>query len=165
MLRSWWKISLALIALYIGGCAAFRALASDETRIRWVIEDMLEGFNEARLRPLMDGLSPQFVDRVSGARRADVRDALIHSFFQDVDPSTKQYLYRAALDEDSLAIEVDPEGETAAVGLSARFVELRGTEELPFWDARIEGRVQLFDGAWVWIETTAINHSDRRRMR
>ena len=154
----------AAIAL-VGGCVAFRALASDETQIRWMIEDIVEGFNSAELRPVMHGLSPEFIDCTTGVRRADLREALIYTFFQDVDPSTKEFLYRAELDTDALAIELREDQVSADVDAHVTFfVKRLGREEL-FWDARIQGEVREFDGAWEWTATTNVNHSERRRVR
>ena len=42
----------------LGGRALVRALASPQTRIRWRLEEMVEGFNAMRARPVLDGIGP-----------------------------------------------------------------------------------------------------------
>src|SRR3984885_8456734 len=77
------KIAIALIAVAIawfGGRALVHALASDETKIRWKLEDACEGFSNARMSPILDFLAHEFVDETSGYHRDDVRAAVAGAF-------------------------------------------------------------------------------------
>lgn len=147
----------------IAGWWLRRALASDETRIRWVVEEMLAGFNAAQLRPIMAGLAPDFVDVTSGVRRAELREVLIASFFQDVDPQTRAFAYQAELADGGLELELSEDGEGAQAQLHVLFSVRRGAQLQPFWDARITGELRELDDGWQWVRTSAVNHSDRRR--
>lgn len=157
-------VILALPFLWIAGTWLAGALAPEEARIRGVLEAMFDGFNDTDLGPVMDGFAPDYVDSGSGLDRRDVRDVLIASFFQDLDPRTHEYLFRAELVPDELRIELAGDG-TAEVALAVRFyTRARGEEEL-FWDARIEGRMADGDDGWQWSRTTRINHESRKRPR
>ena len=155
---------VALPFVVLGVNVLRRVLASDQTHVRWVIEDMLEGFNRAEMGPILRGIAPDFIDGATGVRREDLRGALIQSFFEDLDPSSREYLYRAELFPEELVIEIEGDGR-AAVALHVRFLDRRRGEEREFWDARIAGRMQRGDDGWQWVRTDDVNHADRRRMR
>ena len=157
-------VIIALPFLWLAGTWLAGALASDEARIRGVIDSMFDGFNETELGAVMDGFAPDYADSASGLDRRDVRDVLIASFFQDVDSRTHEYLFRAELVHEEIRIELAGDG-AADVVLAARFyTRARGEEEL-FWDARIEGRMVDGDDGWQWSRTTRINHQSRKRPR
>ena len=51
------------LLLFIGGRALVRALASDETHIRWLVEDMAEGFDHTRTGAILGGLERDELSR------------------------------------------------------------------------------------------------------
>jgi hypothetical protein len=157
-------VALALAIVFVFGRWVLRALASDETHVRWVVEEMIEGFNQAELRPVMAGLAPDYVDTSSGLHRNELREALIYSFFQDVDPRTHDYQFRAEMPPDGLVIEIGEPGHARVVAQIAFYTRVRPTEEL-FWDARVEGEMEERDEGWQWVRTTSVNHSQRRLPR
>lgn len=168
-MKRWRKIALALFALellFLVGRWAYRALASDETKIRWRIEEMVDGFNDCKTGRVLDGLAPDFRDRASGATRQDVHAALVQVFFEQTDSRTHEFTLRAELVADDLAIAVErtdpPRAEVAAHVL---FHERTPNGEQLVWDARVLGQWEQGEDGWQWTATTDVNHRDRRRWR
>lgn len=158
-------VGLALLA--IGGRWACYALASDETRIRWRIEDMVDGFNDCKNGRVCDGLASEFRDRTSGATRETVHAALVQLFFERVDSRTHEFQLSAELVEDELEIQVE-EGEPKRATVKAHVsIDERASDGVRrlYWDARVTGRLEERDDGWQWIETTEVNHRDRRSAR
>jgi hypothetical protein len=148
------RILLVLVgaaALIFGGRALYRALASDETRIGWVIDDMVEGFNDTRMKPILAGLDKSFLDDTYGADRELVRAAAAHLFFQALDPETKRFLYRAECTVEAIVV-ADGASEATAT-FEARFFERRGEDEELAWRARVEGELLEFEGDWRFVRS------------
>ena len=156
-------LALVLVALaWLGGRAIYRALASPATKIRWRLEEMVEGFDASRAQPVLDGLEKGFVDRVAGVTREDVHATLAWMYLNEVDERGR-FLWDAELAEDELAIVVAPDERTAAVQCRVRFFRRRGEEPELEWDARVAGTVALGEDGWKWTEVTTANHEERSR--
>jgi hypothetical protein len=121
------------IGLFLAGRALVLGLASDETKIRRVVAHMADGFDRSQMTPILDGLTLDYEDETSGARRPDLREAVAYLFFEAVDESTKRFAYRVEVDVRRVAVD----RETAECDLDARFLELRGGTESPAWDIAV----------------------------
>jgi hypothetical protein len=155
---------LVLGALALAIRSLVHALASDETKIRWRLEEMVTGFNERHLAPIMEGFAPEFRDAGTGATRDQLKEILIYLFFQHFDAKTGRFLLRAELVPEDLSVTVqDGSPRAASLALHARFLELHNDGEELFWDAHIEGTLEKKDDGWQWVRTTRVNHGDRRR--
>jgi hypothetical protein len=140
------------------------ALASDETKIRWRLEEMVTGFNERHLAPIMEGFAPEFRDAGTNASRDEVREILVSLFFQQLEAKTGRFLLRAELVPEDLSVTVgEGSPRTASLAMHARFFELRDGGEQLLWDAHIEGTLAKKEDGWQWVRTTRVNHGDRRR--
>ncbi len=129
-------IGIALLLLAILKLRVW--LAAPETRIRWRIEEMVEGFNEARVSPCMKGVAEEWRDGGGRIDRSRLADGLRYTFFQEKDRKTKAFRFRVELEEE-LVIALDPENEEAAtVELLARFDCLRLEEWTATWRVSIE---------------------------
>lgn len=164
------RIAFLLIGvalLWLGGRALWLALRSDEDEIRTRLEAACEGFGEARMNPILEFLSPAFVDETSGFHRDDVRAAIAGAFFQEKDPVTKGFPYRAAVVPDSLAIDVAarPEGGTAEVRFSVRITDTRGGEERTAWEFALKGSLQDGDDGWQLVRATHDTSSGNWKLR
>lgn len=134
---------------FILGRALVNALASEETHVRWLLEDMIAGFNATRLDPCMRPLAREFVDEPSGADRELVKQALIHLFFTEKDPATKQFPYVAELPENELRIDVrDASPKTATLDCAVQFRRRRGDALEPAWSIRVHGELEKSDDGW-----------------
>jgi len=59
------------LALFLLGRAIVHSVVSDETKIRWLIEDMEEGFDATRTDPVLRGLASDFHDDVLAGHRTE----------------------------------------------------------------------------------------------
>lgn len=132
------KPLLVLVALLVATVALRNLFASEETRIRWRIESMMEGFNDTRLAPAMQGIGADWRDRTRRVDRTLLADGLRYLFFNEKDPQTKRFPYRVELDRETLAIEFAPDDRTRAeVTFEARFEALADGEWTPTWRLRV----------------------------
>jgi hypothetical protein len=146
-------LGLGLALVVLGGRRVLRALASDETKIRWLVEDMVDGFNDERTARAVRGLAPGFRDETSGADRDLVRQGVIRMLFQEHDPRTKRFLLRLEVPEEALAVEVAPGGDTAAARGELRLYERRGAAETLLWGASFEGDLARTDDGWRFLRS------------
>ncbi|MBM3988359.1 MAG: hypothetical protein FJ294_10455 [Planctomycetes bacterium] len=157
-----WFVALLALAAVALLWRLVASRATPEERIRAVIEAQLNGLHRGQARPILDGLSDDFVDRTSRATRDDVRRALFLLFEEGCDPETGEFEHMGRLDpEDGLEIEVAEDGESARVRLHILFHRRDRGALLVTWDALIEGELRERDG-WQWTSTSAVNHSQRR---
>jgi hypothetical protein len=149
---------LAAIGLALAVRAIVLGLASDETKIRRVVEHMAEGFDRTRMTPVLDGLSLDFEDETSGATRSDLREALAYLFFQAVDERTKRFVYRVELELGRPKVD----GDAAECEIDARFLELRGGAESLAWDVAITATLARGTDGWRIRRTKYATRSGRR---
>lgn len=140
---------VAALAAFLVGRAIVHSLASDETRIRWVIEDMAEGFDGTRMDPILRGLARDYLDESSGADRDTLRQALAYLFFTAKEETTKRFPYRVEVTISRIATTEEPDGKkTASCEMTARFLERAGEEEELAWE--VEGTAQLKEEEGDW---------------
>ena len=142
--------AIAAVIAFVAVRWIVHALASDETRIRWTLESMADGFNDTRTNKCLAGLAPDFRDETYGADRQDVQRGLARLFFEKKDPKTRGFLYRVELPRDAMEIEVDAnEARTARATVLARFLEKQGDAESVAWETRIAAELVKRDGDWL----------------
>lgn len=147
----------ALAALYLGGRWLWRALASDETKIRWIVERMEAGYDRGKPGACIGPLAKDWRHQGYELDRELLRGALIQATLQDRDPQTKQLLTRVDVDPATLAIEVD--GDRARLSCLATFHRLRrGTWE-ETWRMRAEAELQDGEDGWEIVRSA---HQDLR---
>ena len=158
-------VLLGLVALFFGVRAIVHALASDETKIRWLLEDMTEGFNDTRMNPILSGLAQEFVDESSGADKELVRAGLAQLFLQSKDPKTKKFPYIVRVLENETKIDVT-QGEPATARLECvvEFVTPHGPGEFELiWKVRIDGELARKD-SWKF-QRTRVHTLEGQRLR
>jgi hypothetical protein len=150
MLRRFLMSAIAVVAVFFGGRAIVRALASPEKKIRWQLDSMAEGFNRTRNGAVLAGLAPDFLDETYGADRALVQAGLARIFFESKDPVTKAFPYRVELPREQCTITVaTPDKKSAQVELLARFFEKHAGSEAVRWEVQITAELVLRDGDWL----------------
>ena len=137
-------LALAAVVLLLVGKMVVRALADDETKVRWIVEEMRDGYNEGDVGDVVGPLHREWSHRGSGVDRDLVRGGLVREFFQERDPKTKQLTRRVDVDLD--ALEIDVAGDEAALGLEATFSRRRAEAWEPVWRARIDAELVRVDG-------------------
>jgi hypothetical protein len=160
--RGFLALVLLLVLLSLGRSIR-RSLASAQTRITWNIEEMIEGFSDGRVRPVLRHVSPEFRDESSGADREDLHRALLHLFLTEKDPETKAFRLRAELLAEDLEIVPDPvDPERARVRLHVRILDPLEGAPTVYWDAKASCDWALEDGRWKLTRSAGVNHRDRR---
>jgi len=160
------KVGLLLIGvsvLLLGGRALLRALASDESKIRMRLEEACEGFGDARMNPILEFLARDFVDETSGFHRDDVRGAVAAAFFQEKDPQTKKFPYRAEVVPETLTVAV--EAESARVAFVIRIVNTAGDARRTAWEFAVDGTMRDGDDGWQLARCTHDTRSGSSRLR
>lgn len=139
-----------LVVLWFAGRALVRFFASDETKIRWTVDAMVEGFNDTRMNPILEGLDRAFLDETFGADRDMVRSACAYLFFQAKDDATKKFLYRAEWAPGAITV-VEGSGDApsrAEADLDVRFFQRKGAGEELVWRALVRAQFEERDGEW-----------------
>jgi hypothetical protein len=154
-------VLLGLVALFFGVRAIVHALASDETKIRWLLEDMTDGFNETRMNPILSGLAQEFVDDGSGARKDDVRAALAQLFLQRKDPQTKKFPFRARIEVEAVRVQGTKSAESDFV---LDVEESRGELWRAAWKARVHADLVQDSGDW-FVQRTRVDTLEGQRLR
>jgi len=160
-------IALALLlGLWFGGRAIWRASVSDETRIRWVVDEMVEGFNETIMNPILAGLAKDYRDETYNTSRDDLRAAAASVFFTAKDPETRAFPYRITWQAERIDVVAaagdQPARANATLELTFHLKE-RGVESV-VWRVRAPAVFEEREGEWVIVRTTA-ETIDGRRIR
>lgn len=159
-------VLLALVALFFVVRAVVHALASDDTQIRWLVEDMSEGFSDTRMNPILSGLALEFTDEGTGARKDDVRAGLAQLFLQRKDPKTKRFPYRARIEREGFTVSVQ-RGETnsAAADFTLVCEESDGEDAWrSAWKAQVHAELEDGPGGWK-IRRTRVDTLEGKRLR
>lgn len=131
-----------LVLLALAGRALVRALASDETRIRWLVGDAVHAFNETHTKGCLAPLADEWRHQPYGVDRELLKAALVRVFFQAVDPETKAFLFEAEVDTDAMTVQVAEDGRTATIAGEALFSARRGDALDPTWRVRFSGELE-----------------------
>lgn len=91
--------------------------ASDETRIRLLLADACDAYDEASARGVVEVVAPHWRDRTTGAGRDELRDMLLVRFLTERDPLTRAWMERVEIDPRSLVLRVDGDAGTAQAEL------------------------------------------------
>ena len=152
----------ATLGLFLVGRAIVRALASDETKIRGLVQDMVDGFNRTRMDPILVAFAEGFHDETSGADRPSVREALGYLFLTAKDPETKGFPYRVEVEIEKLAVDRSaPDSKAADCDLRARFFDVRGHESTLAWEIAIASHWTHGEYGWRIASTRYDTKSGR----
>jgi len=145
-------VLLAAVIVVFGARAIVRALASDETKIRWRIESMAEGYNSGDVGDAIGPLAKDWKHEGFPYGREDVRGELVREFFQERDKKTGKPTHKVELDEDTL--QVDVQGDAATLQVEASFQEKDGEAWVERWRARIHGDLAKGENGWFFHHTS-----------
>jgi hypothetical protein len=148
-------LALATVIVVLGVRALVRSLASDETKIRWRIESIVEAYNSGDVGDTIYPIAKDWRHDGSLFDREDMRRVLVAEFFQDRDPETKKLARRVEVDTDALVVEID--GDTASAEFEASFSRLIKGEWIPGWRARITADFESGKNGWFVHASRHIN--------
>ena len=143
------------LVLYFVGRWVVLALASDETRIRWMIENMEEAYNEGKAGRCVAPLAKNWThDSYDGVNRDLVFAVLAREV---LGPEAKQRgERRVVVDPEGLLIEVLDE-ERASLTAEVDFSRLLEEEWQSRWRARVEADLEKGEDGWRIVRS---RHTD-----
>ena len=146
-----------LVMLVVGVRTLYFALASDETKIRWLVEQMEEGYDEGDVSDCVGPLAKDW--RHEGQSELDrdlLKGGLLREFLQEGrDSETKERTRKVDVVDDSLSIAVTDETATLSVRVAFSRKRASGWEET--WRAEIEADLRDGDDGWKIVKT---RHAD-----
>jgi hypothetical protein len=153
------RLALLLVAVALTsflGRALYRALASDETKIRWMVADMVRGYDEGDVGDCIGAFAESWRHEGSEITRELLRGALIQTALER-DPATKRQSSRVEIQAESLVVTVA--GDKARLECEARFSRLRHGEWEPTWDLHAEAELEKGEHGWRIVQS---RHRDLR---
>lgn len=151
-------IAILLILGSLGVRLLVSKLVSDETKIRWMLEDMVEGFDEGDSGDTVSGLARTWTHAGRPIDRDMIKGYVFREWMESSRSSSGQYPWDVEIPEDSLTISVAADGETATIELEAVFSELEGGGDAaavwkPNWHVRIWGDLENTDDGWRIVKS------------
>ena len=135
----------ALVVLYFGVRTARYALASDETRILWLLEQMEEAYNEGQAGRAVAPLDKDWRHQDLAYDKEDLRIGVFNIGREERD-SDGERTSRVTLDDDGLTIAVTGDGATVAAPVAfARREDGQWSDE---WKAVVHADLARQDGGW-----------------
>lgn len=147
------KILIGVIGIALAALAVHwirLTTASDETRIRWLLEEMEEGFNDSSASSVVSGLSEEFLEESERLEKHQIRQFLLYLFLRERDPETKEFRFRVRLHEPDIQVAL-PDAREATVRLRAEFLRLRNGKDRSWettWEADIQAQLRKEDDGW-----------------
>lgn len=140
----------AAVLLFFGGRALRVAMASDATRIGWLLAEEAAAFDGASLLNLLPHFATDFRDDTTGIDQPRLR-AAVAWLWQNRRDAQGQFACRAALPEGAGVVEVDGDTATARFPLQLLARDAPDTRDAePLWELQVEARLQRRNGAW-WL--------------
>ena len=127
----------------------FHVFVSDETRIRRVLQNSTDGFNDTHKSQCISVFAEDYREETTGLSRDMIGQRLVYLFLKEKHPDMNAFRYRIELVEDKLEIEVaDASPKTAKVSMLIRFSKLVKGEFEPVWDAEFDGGMEKTSDGW-----------------
>lgn len=146
-------LALALVVV-LGVRWVVLALVPDETKIRWVVEEMEEGFNEGSAKRSVSGLAEDWSHEHARGMTAELLQRYLFGEFQGMRAQGDHRLdARVEVDEDELSIQVD--GQEASLDGEATFSRLQAGEWVPNWRVRFHARLEDRDDGWLVVRSSS----------
>lgn len=126
--------------------------ASDEERIEWCIEDMISGFNDARLGKASAGLHRTWNIPETNIGRPVLQDGLRSLFFTEKHPETRAFALEAQIPPESW--ESDVRKDSATVNFIIEFTRLGSEAPTAEWIVQTQNElINDADQGWCLTET------------
>jgi hypothetical protein len=141
---------LGIVAVAIAAYAGYRMSASDETRIRWLLEDAASSFNHTSLSGCLEAFDKDYKDTtMRRVDRAVLASVLRYLFLKRIDPKTKAFLWRVRLPEEDLAIQVGEQGQQAEARFALDLEERHQGQWQSAWQLKVTVQLHKVEGDWL----------------
>jgi hypothetical protein len=148
-------VACAALALVLLALSVRRAFASDETRIRSLVEGALADFNDRDPGDVLAAFAPDYRDATASVDREGLRAALLWTAARGLVKGAGPSLSAELGDEVQVA-DLDVEAGTATARMALRLLEERGPgNAVPIWDVAVEaGLVRDAEAGWRFVRST-----------
>lgn len=133
------------VAAFFGGRAVYRAMASDETKIGWLLADEAAAFHAASLLNLMPNFAADYRDDTTGLSLQTLRGGVLWAW-QNQRDAEDRFTWHLDLPEGPGEVAVD--GDTATATFPLRLYSGSGDEAKLVWGLRVTATLQRQDGEW-----------------
>jgi hypothetical protein len=139
--------AVLIVVAWFAGRAIYVAMASDETRIRWLFEHEAEAFHDANALAALSSFAPEYVDETLQVTRQMLRGGLLWLFQDRRDRESGRLLLRVQYPAD-FAVQVD--GDRATATLPLVFYERSPTtdEESAIWELTVTAELERGEHGW-----------------
>lgn len=146
-------MGLATVAVaFVVGRWVVLSMVSDETKIRWLVERMEEGYDDGDLSDCVGPLSDDWHHEGYLVDRERLKLGLFQAFREERDRDTGKRTSKVDVDEDGMQIAVD--GDEATLTAEAVFSRLRGEAWEDTWNIRVEAHLEKGDDGWKIVRTS-----------
>lgn len=142
------KIALILAGLaltFLAGRAVICGMASEETKIRWLVQEEVEAFNATSISGCMEVFASEYQETTTGLYRADLQRVLLYVFQKFRDRDSREFLYQLVAPDELVDVVLRDEAETEA---EADFKVVLSERGVPVWSIRVQA--ELFRGEDGW---------------
>jgi hypothetical protein len=148
-------IVAASIAAFVLGRMVFLSFVSDETKIRWLVEEMEEGYNAGDLSDCVGPLHEDWEHDGHSLTRDYLKGGLFQAFREERDRETGKRTSKVEIDPESFSVVV--EDEQARIELEARFSRQKQGVWAETWHIRVFGNLENGEDGW---RITRTRHDD-----
>ena len=147
---------ICIVAAFFGGRAVYRALASDETKIGWLLAAEAAAFNDASVLNLTPHFAADYRDDTTGITLQTLRGGEVWAWQSQRDAEDR-FTWRLDLPERAGEVAVDGDAATATFPL--QLYSGVGDEAKLVWGLRVTAKLQRQDGGW-WIVRSSHSTTD-----
>jgi hypothetical protein len=147
---------LFLVGVPYGVSKLYRELATDSTKVRWVVTEFVDAFNAGDIDGAMACFASGYRDESDEENpidRSAIHRALLAAV-QNTDPQSKQPRFELKTGDELIRIvELDPEGGTAQISLEVSVRERTAGNRL-IWKVKGVVDMRRNDGDWTIVRST-----------
>jgi len=150
------KLALILAVLAVVaflGHWIYRSLESDETRVRRLVTALVADFNGENVRAMAGAFAEKFRDATRKLDRRQVLQILQYVVLRARDAKAKRFALRAALVDDAVSVEIDPDGETARASFAVRIEQSIDGQWTDPDVCTIDAEIGKIEGDWQLVMT------------
>jgi len=142
---------IVVVAAVGGGRALYHALASDQTRIGWLLQEEAAAFNAASVLNVMPHFATDYRDDTVGVDLQMLRGGVVWAWQNERDANGR-FAWRLELPEGAGEVSIDGDAATAVFPL--QLWKGGGDAAQLVWGLRVHAKLHRRDGEW-WIERSS----------
>ncbi len=147
------KIALILAGLvltFLAGRAVIRGMASEETKIRWLVQEEVEAFNATSISGCMEVFASEYQETTTGLYRADLQRVLLYVFQTFRDRDSREFLYHLVAPDELVDVVLRDQEETKA---EADFKVVLSERGEPVWSIRVQAELFRGEDGWRFVSS------------